>query len=77
METMMKHIALIERVDQLIRLEGTGNTDAFAARLDISKTKLYRAIEVMKALQAPIVYDFARQTYRYKEAVRFDFGFKT
>ena len=75
MKIITEHIEIIERMDQLIRLQATGTPESFASRLQISKTKLYRLIKLMKRLNAPIEYDNAVQSFVYEEAVGFSFGF--
>ncbi|WP_438424360.1 hypothetical protein [Aquimarina macrocephali] len=75
MNIIIKQIELIERVDQLIRLQATGTPEDLAYRLGISKTKLYRIINTMKTLNAPIEYDITIQSFVYAEAVGFTFGF--
>ncbi len=75
MNIIIQQLTLIERVDQLIRMQATGTPIELASRLRISKTKLYRIINTMKALNAPVVYDVALQSYIYEEAVGFRFGF--
>lgn len=75
MGIIIKHIEIIERMDQFIRLQATGSPEKFASHLGISKTKLYRVIDIMKKLNAPIEYDFALQSFVYAEAVGFKFGF--
>ncbi|WP_074406081.1 hypothetical protein [Aquimarina megaterium] len=75
MDCMIKHIKIIERMDQLIRLQATGSPEKFAQQLRISRTKLYRMIKLMRAFNAPIEYDTAIQSYVYTEVVGFIFGF--
>lgn len=75
MNVIIKHIELIERIDQLIRLQATGNSTKLASRLNISRAQLYRIIDEMKALNAPIEYDFTIPSYIYTEPVDFIFGF--
>lgn len=75
MQQLTKQISLIERIDQLVRLHATGTPKELASRLNISKAKLYRVIDVMKELRAPIVYNIALQSFEYEEAVRFKCGF--
>ncbi len=75
MDCMIRHIKIIERMDQLIRLQATGVPEKFAQRLEISRTKLYRMIKLMRALNAPVEYDTAIQSYVYTETVGFTFGF--
>lgn len=75
MQQLTKQIMLLERIDQLVRLHATGTPTEFAARLGISKAKLYRTIDVMKELRAPIVYNISLRSFKYEEAVNFKFGF--
>ncbi|WP_103864114.1 hypothetical protein [Aquimarina sp. I32.4] len=62
MNVIIKQIKTIERMDQLIRLRATGAPETFAHRLGVSKTKLYRTIDIMKTLEAPIVYNVTLQS---------------
>ena len=75
MQQLTKQISLIERIDQLVRLHATGTPSELASRLEISKAKLYRVIDVMKELKAPIVYNIARQSFEYEDEVKFKCGF--
>ncbi|PKV53054.1 hypothetical protein ATE84_5188 [Aquimarina sp. MAR_2010_214] len=75
MGIITKHIKTIERIDQLTRLQATGSPEQLAYRLGISKTKLYRIIDLMKELNAPISYDVSIQSYVYIKEVGFKFGF--
>ena len=77
MNSTLKHIELIDRIDQLIRLQATGTPLQLAQRLGISKAKLYRALHTMRALKAPLKYDIAVQSFVYNETVGFTFGFYT
>ncbi len=77
MNVIIKHIEIIKRIDQLIRLQATGAPETCAVRLGISKTKLYRTITLMKELNAPIEYNFSIQSYVYVKEVGFQFGFYT
>ncbi|GAA4274139.1 HTH domain-containing protein [Aquimarina gracilis] len=72
---VIKQIELIKRIDQLVRLKATGTPLELSDRLHISKTKLYRAINIMRDLGAPIEYDSALQSFVYIKAVGFQFGF--
>ncbi len=53
MNIIIRHAEIIERMDQFIRLQTTGSPEDFTSRLRISKTKLYRLIDIMKKLNAP------------------------
>ncbi|TSE08130.1 HTH domain-containing protein [Aquimarina algiphila] len=77
MSTLIKQIEFIEYLDQLIRLKATGTPEALAYRLGVSKTKVYRLINIIRELNAPIEYDFSIQSYVYETEVSFKFGFYT
>lgn len=66
----------IERVDQFIRLKATGSPKDLAARLGISESAWYELLSTMIALGAPIYYNKERNSYCYKEEVKFVCGFK-
>ncbi len=75
MKQLTRQIALLERVDQLIRMKATGRPKQLAQRLNVSEATVFRIIDTMKALNAPIYYDLSRQSYSYSEATRFKCGF--
>ncbi len=75
MKTTIQHIGLLERIDQLIRMQATGTPEELACKLDISRTTLYRIIALMKELNAPVEYDIAIRSFVYAEEVGFRFGF--
>ncbi|WP_276391522.1 hypothetical protein [Eudoraea chungangensis] len=75
MRQIIKHLAVLERVDQLIRLKATGKPKQLARRLQVSVATVFRIIETMKALDAPIMYDLHRQSYVYTEITSFKCGF--
>ncbi|MBP2832608.1 HTH domain-containing protein [Aquimarina sp. U1-2] len=77
MSTIIKQAESIQRIDQLIRLQATGPAEELASKLKISRTTLFRLINVMKDLNAPIEYDFTLDSYVYSTAVGFQFGFFT
>lgn len=70
-----ERVSLIERIDQLIRLKATGTPSSLAERLNISEASLFRIINEMKELDAPISYCIASQSYFYETPVSFRFGF--
>ena len=61
---------LIERADQLIRLQATGNSREFADTLGISRASVYRLLEYMKTLGAPIKFNKYQKTYYYEYPVK-------
>ncbi len=72
---MIKTVETISRIDQLIRLQATGTPKSLALRLGISKAKLYRIIDLMKQLNAPVTYNTTAQSFVYKKSVGFTIGF--
>ncbi len=77
MNVIIKQIELIERIDRLIRLQATGTPGVLASKLGISRTKVYRLIDIMKELNAPVAYDLRIESFVYAEEVKFNFGFTT
>ncbi len=75
MAKLTQQIAVLERIDQLIRLKATGRPKQLADRLEVSEATVFRMIETMKELNAPICYDLARQSYVYTESTNFKCGF--
>jgi len=75
MSIVIKHIDMIKRIDQLIRMQATGTPEMLADKLKISRAKLYRKIQLMRDLEAPIIYDIGLQSYIYEHTVGFQFGF--
>lgn len=57
--SFFEKLSLIERVDQLIRLKATGTADDLAKKLGISRRYVYLIIDMMKSMDAPIIYDIS------------------
>ncbi len=66
---MLKRINQIERVDALIRRKATGCPKSLASRLEISERALYRLINLMKELGAPIYFCKSRRSFCYSSEV--------
>ncbi len=77
MAKLEEQINLIEQLDQLIRLKATGSPEQLANRLNISRAGLFRLMDIMKHLNAPIKFDIYLQSYVYEKNVCFKFGFYT
>ena len=75
MNTVIKQIILIQKIDRLICMRATGSPHDLAYKLGISKTKLYRILDVMKELGAPIFYNSCLQSFVYENTVEFTVGF--
>jgi len=65
----------MEQLDQLIRLKATGNLEELAQKLNLSVSTVKRQIEIMKALGAPVYYNYSSHRYEYRFNVNFVYGF--
>ncbi|RIJ46176.1 helix-turn-helix domain-containing protein [Maribellus luteus] len=75
MTKLFNQIELIERIDQLIRLKATGSPKALAEKLNVSESTIYRIVDTIKELGAPVDYNLVYQSYVYTEEVNFLCGF--
>ncbi len=55
-----------ERLDQLIRLEATGNPSVLAAKFNTTERTIYRIINKLKEVGCPIYYNKIKSSYCYK-----------
>ena len=65
-----KYMNILKAIDQRIRLKATGNRKIFARTLGVSKATLQRHLELLKGYDAPIAYDWSRETYYYTKPVK-------
>ena len=75
MNKLLQQIELIERIDKLIRLRATGTPKKLAHRLNLSEASLYRLIETIKEMGAPVEFSIRHQSYIYTNEVNFTCGF--
>lgn len=75
MNKLINQIELIERIDQLIRLKSTGNPKKLAEKFEVSESSIYRLIETIKDLGAPVEYSISYRSYIYTDDVNFLCGF--
>jgi hypothetical protein len=73
--SFFEKLNLIERVDQLIRLKATGTADDLAKKLGISRRNVYLIIDVMKSMDAPILYDIYKKIFYYEYDCELSIGF--
>ena len=73
--TFFEKITILERVDSLIRRKATGSASELANRLGISRRSVYDIINIMKMMDAPIVYDNIRKTFVYEYECELSIGF--
>jgi len=62
---LFKQIELLERMHKFIEQSHTGTPEIFARHLGISVRRLFKIIEEMKDLGAPIDYSRKNETYYY------------
>lgn len=75
--TLLDKIKLIERVDSLICRKATGSPGELASKLELSERYVYKLINLMKDMGAPIFYCNSRRSYCYEVEVFFSVGFIT
>lgn len=56
----------IERIDQLIRLNATGNAHTLADKLNITERTVFRILNQLKELGCPIYFNKAKNSYCYE-----------
>ncbi len=70
---LMEHFQLLQRVDGLIRRKSTGRPEEFAERLKITRSAMYRRLDDLKSIGAPIKYDRFSRSFYYDEPFRLPF----
>jgi predicted DNA-binding transcriptional regulator YafY len=65
----------LSRIDQLIRIKGTGTPSELAGKIGISERSTYEYIRLMKDFGAPVLYSRQRKSYYYKQEGRFLISF--
>jgi len=74
--TFLDKLEQIDRVDSLIRRKSTGTPLSLSMKLETSERYVYKLINLMKNLGAPIYYCKYYESYCYKDEVLFTFGFE-
>lgn len=69
----LKFISRTRRLDNLIRRKSTGSPSQLAQRLGVSEATIYRYIQELKDMGAPIKYCRERQSYRYESEFQLEF----
>ncbi len=75
--SLLKYVARVKRMDDLIRRKATGTPDEFAQRLGISKSMLMLNLMELKQLGAPVKFSHIEQTYYYENNGRFILQFES
>ena len=73
MKTIENILNLLERADQLIRMESTGTPEEFATTLGISRASIFRLLDDFKNMKAPVKYCNSKRSYYYEYPVKIQF----
>ena len=73
--SLIEKLKMIERVDILIRRKSTGNPTQLARKINKFKRYVFKLINLMKEMGAPIYYCKVRHSYCYEDEVEFSIGF--
>lgn len=71
----LEKLQVIERVDDLIKRKGTGTAEELASKLGVSRRCVFDIIDVMKKMDAPIVFNTQRRSYEYENPCELMIGF--
>lgn len=63
----------LKRVDNLIHAENTGNSEAFAKKIGISRRSVFDYLKALKEKGAAIEFSKTRKTFYYKEKFKLNF----
>lgn len=76
LQTFPQTLALIERIDHLVRTRATGTPEQMAQRLGVSRSTWFNYVAVLKTeLKFPIEYDRQDRTYYYSQPGIFQIGY--
>ncbi len=64
---LLKYIARLKRIDDLISKKSTGDSFSFARRLNLSRSMLLVYLKEMKELGFPIKFTKSKNSYYYEE----------
>jgi predicted DNA-binding transcriptional regulator YafY len=65
--TLLNQINTLKRLDQLVRMKSTGTTEVLAKKISLSRASIYRYLDALKDLGAPIEYCKINRTFFYAE----------
>ena len=63
--SFIEQLLLLRRLHDLVQRRATGSSQELMEKLNVSKSGLYRQLQLLKNLGAPIRYDHAEQRYYY------------
>ena len=70
---LISYLQCLKRMDALIRVKSTGCPAHFAQRLGVSQASLYRYLNDLKNLGAPLQYCRERESYMYEYSYQLTF----
>lgn len=71
----LKNVERLQLLNKLIKEERTGNPDELAARLGISRSKLYEHLDHLKCLGLRIEYSRAQNSFLFGQGSQLDIQF--
>jgi len=74
---MKTYFYRISIIDHLIQMECTGNAQQLAAQLGMARSTLFKYLDDMKELGAPIAYNRQRNTFYYRHKGSFTLPFNS
>lgn len=57
----------LKRINEMIKLESTGNPKEFSKQLGLSESHLYRCLNEIKDMGAPVKYSKRKNSYYYSK----------
>jgi predicted DNA-binding transcriptional regulator YafY len=72
---MQEMLTRIKRLDQLIKIKGTGSPAQLASKVGVSERTVFEYLKLMKSQGAPIQYDRGRKSYSYLHEGTFTISF--
>ena len=73
---MPNYFTQLQTINRLTKIKGTGTPKQLARRLEISERTVFRLIDLMRSLGAPIAYSKSRCSYYYEEDGSLEIAFK-
>ena len=67
---LLDEIYRLERLDQLIRLQVTGNPDELAETMQVSRRTAFRLIDALKEMGCPIFFNAYKNSYCYEYPIK-------
>jgi DNA-binding IclR family transcriptional regulator len=71
--TAVEHAKILSRLDDLIKMKATGAPQELAQKLGISRSSLFRYLDELKKLNAPVRFCTKRKSYLYEKDFSLEF----